>query len=200
MTAYDLAKLRVLTVDDSQYMIKIIKALLEAMGITSVLGVNSAEEVFTALEEWQPDLIITDHLMDPIDGLELIKQIRRLESSRNRYIPIVLLTGNAKFDVVKDARHRVGADAVLVKPVSVARLHTCIVALYESSRNFIETTSYFGPDRRAQDRPFEGPNKRGARPPQDKTAPGQANPDDLVFIDDDEGQDDVTARTSGGNR
>ena len=197
MVAYDLAKLRVLTVDDSPYMIKIIKAMLDAMGVGSILGVNSAGDVPAAMQDWQPDLLITDHLMEPVDGLALIEQIRRLESGRNRYIPIVLLTGNAKFEVVKAARHGVGADAVLVKPVSVARLHACIVALYESPRNFIETASYFGPDRRAQDRPFEGPDKRGAPARQDQPIAGWANPSDLVFVDDDEGQDGGMTLASG---
>jgi CheY-like chemotaxis protein len=160
MYTYDLTNLRVLIVDDSRYMLKIIRTLLDAMGISAVRGVESAENIFAEIKNWKPDLIITDHIMEPINGLELIKRIRSQEEELQRFIPIILLTGYAHEDVVRDARFRVGADAVLVKPVSVTRLYSCIVSIYESSRTFVDNGAYFGPDRRVKDRPFEGADRR----------------------------------------
>lgn len=160
MNTYDLTNLRVLIVDDSRYMIKIIKTLLDAMGVTAVRGVDTAENIHREFKNWQPDLIITDHIMEPITGLELITRIRSQEGDLNRFIPIILLTGYAHEDIVRGARFHAGADAVLAKPVSVSRLYACIVSIYESSRTFVDNGRYFGPDRRVKDRPFEGSDRR----------------------------------------
>lgn len=161
MSTYDLTNLRVLIVDDSRYMLKIIRTLLDAMGISAVRGIDSGENIFAEIKNWKPDLIITDHIMEPISGLDLIKKIRTQEDEMQRFVPIILLTGYAHEHVVKDARFGAGADAVLVKPVSVTRLYACIVSIYESSRTFVDNGLYFGPDRRVKDRPFEGGERRG---------------------------------------
>lgn len=180
MDKYDFDKIRVLVVDDSAYMIRIVLMLLNAMGIRQIRSVTCPADVFTVIEEWQPDLIIADHLMQPLTGLELIKLIRDDEDCPIRFVPIILLTGHAKEDVVKSARFSSGADAVLVKPVSAQRLYETIVAIYKSDRTFVEAKGYFGPDRRVKDRPFEGEDKRslgidgGADP---------SNDDELVFAD-----------------
>ena len=157
---YDLSGLRVLAVEDSGYMLKIIRVMLEAMGINLVTTLNRPETVISQLDEIQPDIIITDHFMEPINGLELIRRIRYEADGDFRYIPVIMLTGFADYEVVFKARFEAGADAVLVKPVSAHRLFSCIIAVYESTRKFVETEAYFGPDRRVTDRPFEGIDRR----------------------------------------
>lgn len=187
---YDFENLRVLAVDDSQYMIQIVTLLLEAMGIRRIQGLERPAEVFATMKEWRPDLIIVDHIMTPITGLELIKQIRTDTDSPDQFVPIILLTGHAKTSVVKNARFNSGADAVLVKPVSAQRLYEAIVAIYKSDRTFVETKTYFGPDRRVKDRPFEGEDRRG-----------QDTRDTVVLDDDDElvfEDADDTAKAAAG--
>ena len=159
MTTYDLENLRVLVVDDSPYMISIVETLLTAMGVAEVRGVPDGRTAISELRAWQPDLLITDHMMKPVSGLDVIQQIRDLDEERLRFVPIILMTGHAHQGVVNQARFRAGADAVLVKPVTARRLFDCIVSLYESARTFVRTGTYFGPDRRAPDRPFEGLNQ-----------------------------------------
>ncbi|MCG8356115.1 MAG: response regulator [Kiloniellales bacterium] len=154
-------RLRVLVVDDSQYMIGIVRTLLEAMGVSDIRGINCTDDPIHEIRTFKPDLIITDHIMEPINGLELIRAIRNQRNGNMRFVPVILLTGYAHEGVVTAARFDAGADAVLVKPVSAKRLHACIVSLYESTRTFVQTTTYFGPDRRTRDRPFEGPDRRG---------------------------------------
>ena len=177
---YDFEHLRVLAVDDSQYMLKIVTMLLEAMGIRKIQGLERPAEMLAMMKEWRPDLIIVDHIMTPITGLQLIKQIRTDSDSPDQFIPIILLTGHAKTSVVKNARFNSGADAVLVKPVSAQRLYDAIVAIYKSDRTFVETKTYFGPDRRVKDRPFEGEDKRGGG---DRDTVVLDDDDELVFED-----------------
>ena len=160
MTTYNLEKLRVLVIDDSEFMIKVVKVLLEAMGLYEVQGVSRPTQAFDAINKWEPDIIICDQVMEPITGLELIKKVRCDEDSVNRFIPIILLTGHSRPEIVKTARWEAGADAVLVKPVSAKRLYDCIVSLYKAERSFVETDSYFGPERRVEARPIEGKDRR----------------------------------------
>jgi len=176
---YDLSGLHVLVVDDSGFMIGMVRALLEAMGIHSVTGRNSAADLVQQLPDLRPDIIITDHIMEPVSGLELIRRIRREADGRFRFVPVILLTGYADHQVVVRARFEAGADAVLVKPVSAQRLYSCLIAVYESDRRFVETKSYLGPDRRVKDRPFEGPNRRNL----DFGAAEDIDPDELEFVD-----------------
>ena len=194
MFTYDLAKLRVLVIDDSPYMVKIVKTLLDAMGIESVRGIECPTNIFSELKNWQPDLIITDYIMEPIDGLQLIQRIRKQVADPKRFIPIILLTGYAHEQVVTDARFQAGADAVLVKPVSVQRLYSCIVSVYESQRTFVQTSNYFGPDRRVKDRPFEGPDRRKSDASQETGATKEHDGLELVLVDRD---DDAEAASEG---
>ena len=161
MPAYDLSALRIMIVDDSHFMIKILGALLDVLGSRNVRGLSSPVNVFEEMEDWNPDLIICDQIMKPISGLELIRKIRHDPDCPNRYIPIVLLTGHAEAEIVRQARWNAGADAVLVKPVSAGRLLDCIASIYKSERVFVKVQDYFGPDRRnTADRPFEGEDRR----------------------------------------
>jgi CheY-like chemotaxis protein len=162
LTAYDFEKLRVLLIDDDPYMVRIVSTVLEAMGVRDILGIDGRYDALEAIRTWGPNLVIVDHLMEPLPGLELIRKVRQCDTE-HRYIPLVLLTGYANAEVVTRARFQAGADAVLVKPVSAKRLYDCIVSIRESERPFIRTNQYFGPDRRLKDRPFEGPERRGDR-------------------------------------
>ena len=176
---YDLSRLRVLVVDDSGFMVGTVRALLEAMGIQSITSRNCAANLVDQLPELQPDIIITDHVMEPVSGLELIRRIRQEVPGRFRFVPNNLLTGYADHHVVMRARFQAGADAVLVKPVSAQRLFSCLIAVYESDRKFVETKSYLGPDRRVKDRPFEGPDRRGLV----SSKVRDVDPDELVLVD-----------------
>jgi CheY-like chemotaxis protein len=160
MSTYNLENLRVLCVDDSKFMQSTVKILLNSMGIDSVYCLSEVLDIYRELSTYEPDLLITDHIMEPMSGLELIRQLRNREGDNWRFLPAILLTGYANREVVTEARFYSGADAVLVKPVSVKRLHNCIISIYNSTREFVEVNGYFGPDRRVTDRPFEGSGRR----------------------------------------
>ena len=193
MAAYDFTKLRVLVVDDSRFMVTIIKTLLETMGIKNVRGLAKGGSVLAAMKEWRPDVMIVDHHMVPRTGLDLIREIRETVEDRQRFIPIILMTAYAKQEIVVRARFWAGADAVLVKPMSARRLFNCIVALYESKRTFVRTRDYFGPDRRVKDRPFEGPNRRGETE-ETVDEPETAAEDQYLYLDDGEDSEPPAAR------
>jgi CheY-like chemotaxis protein len=203
MSSYGMESLRVLVVDDSPYMIAIVETLLGAMGVREVRGVDAGQNVLAEIRSFEPDLIVIDHMMKPKSGLEVIRDIRDLEDDPLRFIPIILMTGYTQQGVVTQARFRAGADAVLIKPVSARRLYDCIVALHESTRTFVRTRSYFGPDRRAADRPFEGLDKELDGPWSPYASPGipEKLQDDslelaLVSVDPESSEEDEAAGQS----
>ncbi len=201
MTAYDFEKLRVLAIDDNRFTLSVIKSLLDTMGVKTVFCMSKGTNALEIMKQWQPDVLIVDQVMQPISGLDLIRQIRDSDSDKYSFVPIVLVTAHASKEVVHRARFWAGADAVLVKPLSARRLFNCIVALYESDRTFVRTGDYFGPDRRVKDRPFEGEGRRAEDPAQDKpegaaVAAAAADDGDLLFIGVDDDADEPPRRAS----
>ena len=71
--------MRVLIVDDSQEIASIVKMILEDEGFEIRSAMDGAEG-FRVFLEFKPDLIITDIQMPGENGIELMKQIRRLDS------------------------------------------------------------------------------------------------------------------------
>ena len=198
MTAYDFEKLRVLAIDDNRFTLSVIKSLLDTMGVKTVFSMSKGTNALEIMKQWQPDVLIVDQVMQPISGLDLIREIRDCDSEKYRFVPIILITAHASKEVVQQARFWAGADAVLVKPLSARRLFNCIVALYESDRTFVRTGDYFGPDRRVKDRPFEGSGRRAEDPARDKVEEAAAaeDDDDLLFIGIDDDADGPPQRAS----
>ena len=107
-----------------------------------------------------PDVIVTEYETEPYSGLELSRMIRSGRVGKNRFVPIILLTGHATAKIVREARD-VGMNSVMAKPVSIEFLYRRLSRIVLERAEYIETKSYFGPDRRRQDREFAGPDRRG---------------------------------------
>src|SRR5262249_33926999 len=81
-------KPRVLVCDDSSTIRNVVAELL---GPTcECLLVASAEEALERVEGFAPDLVLTDVLMDGMNGVELCRRLGAMEPMR--HVPVVLLT------------------------------------------------------------------------------------------------------------
>ena len=102
----------ILVVDDSATMTLSLKSSLELNGFK----VESAADGFQALEKikrgLKPDLIITDINMPRMDGIQLIREARKLL----RFTPILALTTESQ-QGKRDEAKKNGATGWLVKPV-----------------------------------------------------------------------------------
>lgn len=152
MSRYNLSRLSVLVVEDNKYMRKIVHTILEAMGITDVNTVDNPIDAIERIRDYRPDIMITDWMMEPINGIELVRAIRDEEKSPDPFLPIILLTGHAEKDLVLQARD-VGVHEVLTKPISIGALYKRIVTLVEHPRPFVRRPDYFGPEPRQKPRP-----------------------------------------------
>ncbi len=109
---------RILLADDEPHITHLVARRLKAMG-HEVRVARDGEEAWTIVQEWVPDLMITDLQMPYINGLDLITNIRQQPSLAG--ISVIVLT--ARGYVLDDQQIRqAGITALLSKPFSVRRL------------------------------------------------------------------------------
>jgi DNA-binding response OmpR family regulator len=105
------------------------------------------------------DLIISDWVMAPVDGMMLLRWVRRHADSPNRFIPFIMLSAKSDSASVAEARN-MGVHEFIGKPFSVKVLAQKIGAIVEQHRQFVHTGDYFGPDRRRKADAFKGEDRR----------------------------------------
>jgi CheY-like chemotaxis protein len=155
---YDL--LKILLVDDNQYMRLLLAEILRAIGVTHIYEAKDGAEGLKMMRDHPIDVVMTDLSMQPMDGIEFVKLLRNSPESPNRMAPVVMITGHSTYIRVNEARDA-GVTEFMAKPITargvVERLHQAI----DNKRQFIRTPTYFGPDRRRRiDAMFQGPWRR----------------------------------------
>lgn len=103
--------MKVLVVDDSGVMRKIIIRSLNAVGVTEVVEAADGQEGFTLFQNDQFDLVLTDWNMPIRSGLEFVKDIRGSGSK----VPIMMVTTEAQKSQVITAI-QAGVTDYLTKP------------------------------------------------------------------------------------
>ncbi|HWC63703.1 MAG TPA: response regulator [Rhizomicrobium sp.] len=147
MSAAPFENLKVLIVEDNQHMRSLLRTLLNAIGIREIVDANNGVTALTAMREKKFDLILTDLVMKPMDGLEFTKTVRTAESSPNPFVPIIMLTGHTEKHRVEAARDA-GVTEFLAKPITATSLFSRLAEVVERPRAFVRCDAYFGPDRR----------------------------------------------------
>ena len=104
--------LRVLAVDDDPVSLKLLVRLLERAGHQVYTARNGKEALAVFLDK-NPQMVVTDWMMPEMDGIELCKQLRKMEAGRKLYI--LILTGRAEEERIVEA-FEAGADDYIVKP------------------------------------------------------------------------------------
>jgi CheY-like chemotaxis protein len=145
--AYQFNKIRVLLVEDNAHMRKLLKALLEAVGVREIVEAHDGGLAWMAMKKEPVDFALIDWEMYPVDGLELVRKIRTEPDSPNPFLPIIMVTGHTERSRVLKARD-LGVTEFLAKPVSAQSLSQRIEELIERPRPYIRTREFFGPDRR----------------------------------------------------
>ena len=160
-----LANVKFLIVEDNHFMRSVIRRVLGALNVKEIREAADGADALKILNNYEADILITDWVMDPMDGIDLTKTIRTASDSANPFLPIIMLTAHSEINRITEARDA-GVNEFVVKPISVNTLFSRIRAVIDRPRPFVRASSYFGPDKRRQAARFEGPDKR-----KDETAP-----------------------------
>ena len=157
----NLKKISALVVEDLHPMRSLIVSVLDAFGIGTILEASNGERAYELFQKHNPDIIITDWLMEPVDGLEFIRMVRQNKDSVNRLVPIIMMTGYSAMQRVTQARD-LGTTEFLTKPFTGRDLAKRINLIINRPRDFVETDQFFGPNRRRKNgEGYEGPRRRG---------------------------------------
>ena len=118
---------RVLVVDDESDTLEVLTAGLEQTG-AEVWGAGSVTKALAILEQWCPDVLVSDIGMPGQDGYALIGKVRALEPARGGHVPALALTAYAMAEDRQRAL-RAGFQEHLSKPVEIAEVTSAIARL-----------------------------------------------------------------------
>ncbi|MFB2769670.1 response regulator transcription factor [Pelatocladus sp. BLCC-F211] len=122
--------LTILVVDDDPGTRLSISDYLELSGY-SVIVADDGQEALTKVEEYHPDLMVTDIVMPRMNGYELVRQVR--QQSAFRLLPVILLTARTKTQE-RILGYQSGCDLYLPKPFELEELGAAIRNLLARSQ------------------------------------------------------------------
>ena len=113
-----MADRRVLVVDDEIHIVHVVAIKLRNNGYEVITADNGAE-AFDLAQQERPDIIVTDYQMPVMSGLELVKELRGNE--RTRDMPVILLTARS-FAISKEQQEELQISTCVSKPFSPREL------------------------------------------------------------------------------
>lgn len=157
MAEYNFGLFSCLVVDDSAYLRTLMSSSLRAIGVGNLKTVDDGGQGIEFLQKVRDDpmragmqnvdIIFSNWQMNPVDGMMLLRWVRRHKDSPNRFVPFVMVTGYADREKVREAR-AMGVTEILAKPFSVVNLAQRLLQVVDRPRKFVHTNKFFGPDRR----------------------------------------------------
>ena len=111
----------ILIVDDYSTMLRIVKGLLNQIGFKNIIEASNGKEAYEKLTASQAHikLIISDWNMEPVSGIELLKQVRANDNYKT--VPFIMVTAESKLENVMAAKDA-GASNYIVKPFNAITL------------------------------------------------------------------------------
>ncbi|HEY0404377.1 MAG TPA: ATP-binding protein, partial [Pyrinomonadaceae bacterium] len=119
--------LRVLVVEDEADTRAMIEMILEGRGAL-VWAVASGSEALRAIEEWRPEVLVSDIGMPDMDGYQLMERVRAMEASDGQTLPAMALTAYAR-DEDRERSIEAGYQSHMVKPVEPSDLIRAVAQL-----------------------------------------------------------------------
>lgn len=116
----------ILIVDDYKTMLRIIRNLLKQLGFDNVDEATDGSAALQRLRDKPYSLVISDWNMEPMSGLQLLKEVRA--DSRLKDMPFIMITAESKSENVVAAK-QAGVTNYIVKPFNAATLKTKLSAV-----------------------------------------------------------------------
>ncbi len=119
----------ILVVEDEADIQELVSLTLGKAGF-KLLQANNGKEGFVMALDQKPDLVLADWMMPEINGIELLRRLRR--DSRTAHIPVIMLSAKAEVDNKSEGLDA-GADDYLAKPFSPRELVSRVNAVLRRS-------------------------------------------------------------------
>lgn len=111
--------MKILIVDDFSTMRRIIKNLLRDLGFTNTFEADDGNTALPMLKENNFDFVVTDWNMPIMQGIDLLKEIRK--DPKLKHLPVLMVTAEAKREQIIEAA-QAGVNGYIVKPFTASTL------------------------------------------------------------------------------
>lgn len=130
-----LQNLNYLILEDDRFSRSLIKTALHQIGIRNSYDADTAIKAIEIMKTKNIDLILLDHEMAGVTGLEFARLVRNGEEGiTNTDVPIIIITVDTKEDTVMQAKD-IGIQDYLIKPISPLSLKKRLVNAVISKNN-----------------------------------------------------------------
>jgi len=117
----------ILIVDDYKTMLRIIRNLLKQLGFDNVDEATDGSTALQRLRDKNYGLVISDWNMEPMTGLQLLREVRA--DAKLKHIPFVMVTAESKTENVIAAKEA-GVTNYIVKPFNAETLKQKLVSVF----------------------------------------------------------------------
>jgi two-component system chemotaxis response regulator CheY len=118
--------MKILVVDDYPTMRRIVRNLLDQIGYREVEEASNGVEALEKIKATRFDMVISDWNMEPMTGIELLKQVRAMPPMAK--LPFIMVTAESKTENVILAK-QAGASQYIVKPFTAEVLKAKIASV-----------------------------------------------------------------------
>ncbi len=116
----------ILVVDDYKTMLRILRNLLRQLNFPNIEEASDGAEALQKLRKTSVDLIISDWNMEPMTGIELLREVR--SDDKLKHIPFIMITAESKSENVIAAKSA-GVSNYIVKPFNAETLKSKMVSV-----------------------------------------------------------------------
>lgn len=114
----------ILAIDDNEMNLEVISGLLKKTKV-QIDTVLSGQEGLTKVRKSKYDMILLDHMMPGMDGIETLRQLEQIDYIRKENIPVIALTANAVVGA-REEYLKQGFTDYIAKPVDYRALIACL--------------------------------------------------------------------------
>ncbi|MCZ6466080.1 MAG: response regulator [Alphaproteobacteria bacterium] len=116
----------ILVVDDYKTMLRILRNLLRQLNFSNIAEASDGAAALQKLRKSPCGLIISDWNMEPMTGIQLLREVRGDEKLKS--IPFIMITAESKSENVIAAKEA-GVSNYIVKPFNAETLKSKIVSV-----------------------------------------------------------------------
>lgn len=117
----DIKRARVVVVEDESVMSTFILNSLRRLGILDLYAFSDGATALKEVIKLKPDLILTDVHMQPVGGIEFVRQLRGLPNNQLSNTKVIFLSADSSMSTVGEALP-LGVSGYIVKPPVLASL------------------------------------------------------------------------------
>ena len=126
-------RFKVLLVDDEKEFVESLSERLQLRNLDADVAYDGEEALQSLAEGKEPDVMVLDLRMPGIDGMEVLRQVRR----NHPEMRVVILTGHDTSEDVQEAK-KLGAFEYMEKPVEIEKLDSTLRRAWKSLKQMKE--------------------------------------------------------------